>query len=119
MTQRLVRVLCRACRQPVQYPPESLKDLGLDPETDAGQTFFDARGCDECKGSGFRGRSAVSELVEVNDTIRGLILDRRPATEIYAAAQSGGTVLLRDAALARARSGITSVTEINRVTFAE
>jgi type IV pilus assembly protein PilB len=119
MTQRLVRVLCRACRQPVQYPPESLKDWGLDPETDAGQTFFEGRGCDECKGSGFRGRSAVSELVEVNDTIRGLILDRRPATEIYAAAQSGGTVLLRDAALARARGGITSVTEINRVTFAE
>ena len=119
MTQRLLRVLCRACRRPVQYPPESLEEFGLDPETDAAHTFFEAAGCDECQGSGFRGRSAISELVEVTDTIRGLILERRPATEIYAAAQAGGTVLLRDAALAKARSGTTSVAEINRVTFAE
>jgi type IV pilus assembly protein PilB len=61
----------------------------------------------------------VAELVEVTDTIRGLIMERRPATDIYAAAQASGTVLLRDAALIKARAGITSVTEINRVTFAE
>jgi len=119
MTQRLVRVLCRACRRAVQYPPESLKELGLNPDSDSTHTFFEAVGCDECQGSGFRGRSAVSELVEVTDTIRGLILERRPATEIYTAAQGSGTVLLRDAALAKARAGITSVAEINRVTFAE
>jgi type IV pilus assembly protein PilB len=119
MTQRLVRVLCRSCRRPVQYPPEGLKDLGLDPDKDAAQTFFEHDGCDECQGSGFRGRSAISELVEVTDTIRGLILERRPATEIYAAAQTGGTLLLRDAALAKARGGVTSVAEVNRVTFAE
>ena len=119
MTQRLVRVLCRACRRPVQYSPESLEDFGLDPETDAAHTFFETAGCDECQDSGYRGRSAISELVEVTDTIRGLILERRPATEIYAAAQTGGTVLLRDAALAKARGGVTSVAEVNRVTFAE
>jgi len=61
----------------------------------------------------------VAELVEVTDTIRGLIMERRPATEIYGAAQAGGTVLLRDTARAKARGGITSVAEINRVTFAE
>jgi len=119
MTQRLVRVLCRACRRPVQYSPESLEDFGLDPETDAAHTFFETAGCDECQDSGYRGRSAISELVEVTDTIRGLILERRPATEIYAAAQTGGTLLLRDAALAKARGGVTSVAEVNRVTFAE
>ena len=119
MTQRLVRVLCRACRRAVQYPPESLDELGLDPDADPSRTFFESAGCDECQGSGFRGRSAVSELVEVTDTIRGLILERRPATEIYTAAQASGTVLLRDAALAKARAGTTSVGEINRVTFAE
>jgi type IV pilus assembly protein PilB len=119
MTQRLLRVLCRACRRPVQYSPESLEDFGLDPETDAAHTFFESAGCDECQGSGFRGRSAISELVEVTDTIRGLILERRPAIEIYAAAQTGGTVLLRDAALAKARGGVTSMAEVNRVTFAE
>jgi type IV pilus assembly protein PilB len=119
MTQRLVRVLCRACRRPVQYSRESLEEFGLDPETDFAHTFFEAAGCEECQGSGFRGRSAISELVEVTDTIRGLILERRPATEIYAAAQASGTVLLREAALIKARGGATSVAEINRVTFAE
>ncbi|RPI11315.1 MAG: type II/IV secretion system protein, partial [Zetaproteobacteria bacterium] len=119
MTQRLVRVLCRACRRAVRYPPESLEELGLDQAADASRTFYESAGCDECQGSGFRGRSAVSELVEVTDTIRGLILERRPATEIYAAAQASGTVLLRDAALAKARTGTTTVAEINRVTFAE
>lgn len=119
MTQRLVRVLCRACRRPVQYSRESLEEFGLDPETDFAHTFFEAAGCEECQGSGFRGRSAISELVEVTDTIRGLILERRPATEIYAAAQASGTVPLREAALIKARGGATSVAEINRVTFAE
>jgi type IV pilus assembly protein PilB len=61
----------------------------------------------------------VAELVEITDTIRGLILERRPATEIYAAAQASGTVLLREAALAKVHAGITSMGEINRVTFAE
>jgi len=119
MTQRLVRVLCRACRRPVKYAAESLEEFGLDAGIDAGQTFYEAGGCDECQGSGFRGRSAVAELVEVTDTIRGLIMERRPATEIYAGAQAGGTVLLRNAALAKARAGVTSVAEINRVTYAE
>jgi type IV pilus assembly protein PilB len=119
MTQRLVRVLCRACRRPVQYPPASFEEWGLDPEEEASQTFYEASGCDECQGSGFRGRSAVAELVEITDTIRGLILERRPATEIYAAAQASGTVLLREAALAKVHAGITSMGEINRVTFAE
>jgi type IV pilus assembly protein PilB len=119
MTQRLVRVLCRSCRREIRYPPTALDELGLDPKTDAGRTFYEMGGCEDCQGSGFRGRSAVAELVEVTDTIRGLIMERRPASEIYAAAQTGGTVLLRDAARAKARAGITSVGEINRVTFAE
>jgi len=119
LTQRLVRSLCRSCRRPAQYSLENLKEWGLDPEEDAGRTFYEAVGCDECQGSGFRGRSAIAELVEVTDAIRELILDRRPSSEIYAAAQAGGTVLLRDGALFKGRAGVTTVTEINRVTFAE
>jgi len=119
LTQRLVRVLCRACRRPVHYPPQTLEESGLSPEADAAHTFYEAGGCDECQGSGFRGRSAIAELVEITDPIRALILDRRPASEIYAAAQVGGTVLLRDAALAKARAGVTTLAEVNRVTFAE
>jgi type IV pilus assembly protein PilB len=119
LTQRLVRVLCRHCRQPVHYPQQTLEESGLDPEGDAAQTFFEAAGCEDCQGTGFRGRTAVAELVEVTDAIRALILGRRPATEIYSAAQAGGTVLLRDTALEKARAGVTTVEEINRVTFAE
>jgi type IV pilus assembly protein PilB len=119
LTQRLVRVLCRSCRRPKQYAPALLEEWGLDPERDAGLTFFEEVGCDECQGSGFRGRSAIAELLEVTDTIRELILDRRPSSEIYTAAQAGGTVLLREGALTKARTGVTTVAEINRVTFAE
>jgi type IV pilus assembly protein PilB len=119
LTQRLVRVLCRSCRRPTQYSPAQLKEWGLDPERDAGQTFFEAVGCDECQGSGFRGRSAIAELLELTDAVRELILNRRPPSEIYSAAQNGGTVLLRETALTKARTGVTTVTEINRVTFAE
>jgi type IV pilus assembly protein PilB len=119
LTQRLVRVLCSACRRPVQIPEDQLEELGLDPERDASHTFFEGGGCDECQGSGFRGRTAIAELVEMTDAIRGLIMDRRSASEISAAAQAGGTVLLRDSALEKARAGFTTVAEINRVTFAE
>jgi type IV pilus assembly protein PilB len=96
-----------------------LEDSGLDPDPDALRTFFEAVGCEECQGTGFRGRTAVAELVEMTDAIRALIMDRRPAGEIYAAAQAGGTLLLRTAALEKARAGVTTIVEMNRVTFAE
>jgi len=119
LTQRLVRVLCRACRRPTRYPREALEELGLNPARDAAHTFYEAVGCEACHGSGFRGRTAVAELVEITDAIRTLIIDRRPSSEISTAAQAGGTLLLREAALDKARAGITTVAEINRVTFGE
>jgi type IV pilus assembly protein PilB len=119
LTQRLVRVLCRSCHRPARYPREALEELGLDPKRDEAQMFYEAVGCEACGGSGFRGRTAVGELVEITDPIRALILDRRPASEIAAAARTGGTVLLREATLEKARAGITTVAEINRVTFGE
>jgi type IV pilus assembly protein PilB len=119
LTQRLIRVLCRACRRPTRYPREALEELGLDPQQDAVRTFYESVGCEECGGSGFRGRTAVAELVEMTDPIRALILDRRPSREISGASRTGGTVLLREAALEKARAGVTTVAEINRVTFGE
>ncbi len=119
LTQRLVRVLCRSCRREASYPREALEELGLDPAQDATRTFYESVGCEECGGSGFRGRTAVAELVEITDAIRALILGRRPSSEIAGAARTGGTVLLREAALEKARAGVTTVAEINRVTFGE
>jgi type IV pilus assembly protein PilB len=118
LTQRLVRVLCRVCRRPATPTPEELEESGLDPATEQG-VFYAAAGCEACHGSGFRGRTAIAELVELTDRIRELILDRRPASEILGAAQAAGTTLLRAGALARARAGITTLGEANRVTFAE
>jgi type IV pilus assembly protein PilB len=119
LTQRLVRVLCRVCRRPVQYPRPALREYGLDEERDEPRTFYEAVGCETCQGTGFRGRTAVAELVEMNDNIRTLIMERRPGSVILGAAQEAGTLLLRDAALEKARAGSTSVDEMNRVTFAE
>jgi type IV pilus assembly protein PilB len=119
LTQRLVRVLCRVCRRPVTYGADQLRECGLDPERDDARTFYEAVGCETCQGTGFRGRTAVAELVEMNDNIRTLIMERRPGSVILGAALEGGTLLLRDAALEKARAGSTSVDEMNRVTFAE
>jgi len=119
LTQRLVRVLCRLCRRPARYGRDALHEHGLDPELDESRTFYEAVGCETCQGTGFRGRTAVAELVEMNDNIRTLIMERRPGSVILAAAQEGGTILLREAALEKARAGSTSVDEMNRVTFAE
>jgi type IV pilus assembly protein PilB len=119
LTQRLVRVLCHACRRPVHYTPAEIEDWGLDPVEDGARTFYDSGGCEQCQGTGYRGRSAIAELVEITDPIRALILERRPATEIYAAARADGTSLLRDAALAKGRAGVTSLAEINRVTYGD
>ncbi len=119
LTQRLVRVLCRECRSPGRLDPKRLEESGLDPAEEAQYTYYEFRGCDACKGTGFRGRTAVAELVEVTDAIRALILDRRPATEVMAAAKAGGTVTLREAALVKCRAGITTLEEVNRVSFAE
>jgi type IV pilus assembly protein PilB len=103
----------------VHYTPAEIEDWGLDPVEDGTRTFYDPGGCEDCQGTGYRGRSAIAELVEITDPIRALILERRPATEIYAAARADGTSLLRDAALAKGRAGITSLTEINRVTYGD
>ncbi len=119
LTQRLVRVLCRSCRRATQYPREALEELGLDRVRDAARPFYEAVGCEACQGSGFRGRTAVAELVEITDAIRTLIMDRRPSSEIAGGAQAGGTLLLREVALDKARAGATTVGEINRVTFGE
>ena len=119
LTQRLVRVLCSECRRPAQPERALFEESDLDPAAEARFPYHEPRGCEACKGTGFRGRTAIAELVEITDAIRALILDRRPSTEIMAAAQAGGTLLLREEALAKARDGLTTLEEVNRVTFAE
>ena len=117
MAQRLVRLLCQACRRPAEVAPALLRESGLDPDLYHDQVFYESAGCDECGGTGFHGRTAVAELLDMSDRIRQLILERRPASEIKQAAREEGMTLLRDSALEKVFTGVTTLREINKVTF--
>jgi len=119
LAQRLVRKICPHCREEIAVPPEVLVAGGLDPARLKGQVFYEGRGCLECDGTGFHGRVAIAELLDLSDTIRGLILERRPAAEIKKAAKDEGMIFLREAALAKVFDGSTTLKEINKVTFVD
>ena len=119
MAQRLVRVLCRHCKQPVTHDPELLKTYGLTDEQCRTADFHDAPGCKECNGLGYSGRSAIVELLEMNDEMREMIAGKSPVSELKKKAAANGTVFLRQAALEKVLRGETTFREIDRVTFAE
>src|ERR1700746_2558962 len=117
MAQRLVRVICDHCKKRVQYAPEVLKESGLDPAEWSSIPFYEGTGCLECSGSGYRGRSAITELLDLSDNIREMIINRRPTSEIKRAAKAEGMTFLRNAGLEKIRKGVTTLREINKVTF--
>ncbi|PYU12467.1 MAG: pilus assembly protein PilB [Acidobacteria bacterium] len=119
LAQRLVRVICPNCKRAKKYSPEELKELGLDPEVWANATLLEGVGCLECSGTGYHGRTAICELMDLTDRIREMIVDRRPTSEIKRAAREEGMATLRESGLAKIKAGITSVKEINKVTFVE
>src|SRR5258706_533430 len=119
LAQRLVRVVCVHCKKKVRYSREILSASGLDPEICGQVEFVEGVGCLECSGTGFRGRSAISELLDLSDHIREMIISRRPTSEIKRVARDEGMTFLRDSALAKVRDGLTTLKEINKVTFIE
>jgi len=119
MAQRLVRVICAKCTKPKKYSPEELKEAGLDPVVWGNVTFAEGAGCLECSGTGYHGRTAICELLDLTDRIREMIVDRRPTSEIKRVACEEGMITLRESGLAKIRAGITTVKEINKVTFVE
>ena len=119
MAQRLVRVLCRHCKTPVTYERDLLASYGLSQEQCARANFYEAPGCKECGGLGFSGRSAIVELLEMNDEMRELIAAKSPISELKKRALQNGTIFLRQAALEKVLRGETTFKEIDRVTFAE
>jgi type II secretory ATPase GspE/PulE/Tfp pilus assembly ATPase PilB-like protein len=119
LAQRLVRKICEHCRREVSVSGQLLHDSGLDPAAVRGWRFFEGGGCIECNGTGFHGRLAVSELLDLSDRIRELILDRRPASEIKRAAKEEGMSFLRESALMKVAEGVTTLREINKVTFVD
>ena len=119
LAQRLVRLICESCRTAVHYPPEVLEASGLDPVQWSKVPLYEGPGCIECAGTGFRGRTAIHELLDLSDRIREMILARRPTSEIRRAAREEGMRFLRESALDKVRLGMTTLKEINKVTFIE
>jgi type IV pilus assembly protein PilB len=119
LAQRLVRVICEHCKRRTRYPDALLVESGLNPEEWRDVPLYEGAGCFECGGTGFRGRSAIHELLDLTDVIREMILNRRPTSEIKRAAKEDGMTFLRDSAVLKMREGITTLREINKVTFIE
>ena len=118
MAQRLVRRLCETCRRRSSVSPEELELSGLEP-SDSNRRFYEGEGCIDCHGTGFRGRTAVCELLGLTDRLRQLILERRSTTELKSAAREEGMRALRDHALEKVFAGVTTLSDINKVTFVE
>src|SRR5229473_2940695 len=119
LAQRLVRIICENCKKQIHHSPETLRESTLDPAQWSQIPFYEGQGCLECSGSGYRGRTAITELLDLSDKIREMIIDRRPTSEIKRAAKDEGMTFLRDAGLAKIRAGVTTLREINKVTFVE
>ena len=117
LAQRLVRTICPDCRHPMTIPDEELREAMIDPRLAAEHTFHAGGGCMECGGTGYRGRTAICELLDLSDRIRELILDRRPTSEIKQAARDAGMRFLRESAVEQVLQGRTTLHEINKVTF--
>lgn len=119
LAQRLVRTICDFCVRTVGYDEETLNLSGLDVSEWRDFEFREGSGCIECGGTGYRGRTAIHELLDLTDPIREIILEKKPASEVRKLAQAEGMQFLRESALDRVRRGLTTLKEINKVTFIE
>ncbi len=119
LAQRLVRLICPACKRPYRPSTEELIQSGLGTDEFRDRIYYESAGCLHCNRTGYRGRTAIHELLGLTDNIRDLIVERRPSSEIRRAAQAEGLSSLRASALEKVMAGVTSLREINRVTFAE
>lgn len=119
IAQRLIRKLCTRCRRPVNLSNEALQGGGVDPTQTAGATFFEPVGCETCNHTGYLGRSAIIEFLEMDDELRELIVSKVPIARLKQYARERGTRFLREAAVQKLCSGETSLREVNRITFVE
>jgi type IV pilus assembly protein PilB len=119
LAQRLIRLLCPTCKRPYRPSDEELVESALDPQMFGGRELYRSVGCDACNHTGYRGRSAIHELLDMTDNIREMIIERRPGSEIRRQAEKEGLSSLRESAVKKVANGLTTLYEINRVTFVE
>lgn len=119
LAQRLVRKLCPTCKRQYQPTDAEIVESGLRPADVSDRTFYRNVGCDACNHTGYRGRTAIHELLDMSDTVREMIIERRPGSEIRRQAEKEGLSSLRESAVKKVYAGQTTLHEINRVTFVE
>jgi type IV pilus assembly protein PilB len=119
LAQRLVRIICAHCKRPAKITPAMFEESAIDPQLAVTHTFYEGAGCIECGGTGFKGRMAICELLDLSDSIREMILARRPSSEIKKTAHEEGMRFLRESAVEKVLQGATTLREINKVTFVE
>src|SRR2546422_4303611 len=119
LAQRLVRLICSHCKRPTKVETKALVESALDPTLAQTHQFYEGAGCIECGGTGFKGRTAICELLDLSDPIREMILGRRPNSEVKKAAHEEGMRFLRESAVEKVLHGLTTLREINKVTFVE
>jgi len=119
LAQRLDRMICSNCAKPVRDADSLLIESGLDPQKYADFDFYEGVGCLECNGTGYRGRTAIHELLDLSDRIRDMIIARRPTSEIKRVAHEEGMTFLRESAVAKVFARETTLREINKATFIE
>ena len=119
LAQRLVRMICTHCKRPIKVSRALLEESGLDPALEHTHTFCEGIGCIECGGTGYKGRTAICELLDLTDRIREMILEKRATSEIKKAAREEGMRFLRGSAVERVMEGVTTLREINKVSFVE
>ncbi|TXI43250.1 GspE/PulE family protein [Methylophilus sp.] len=117
IAQRLVRALCPHCAEPFVPDADMLRASGLSTEQAAAMQFQHAQGCGHCRGTGYKGRKAVAEMLVLNDELREMIIARQPIRQLKEAAARNGMRTIRQAAISAVAEGMTSLQEINRVTF--
>jgi type IV pilus assembly protein PilB len=117
--QRLVRKICVHCKRPVAYDRQTLEESGLDYDHLKDHIFYEGAGCRECNGQGYHGRTAILELLDLDDDLRDLIISKASVSRLKEAARVAGTAFLRDSAVEKLLKGDTTLEEINRVTFVE
>jgi type II secretory ATPase GspE/PulE/Tfp pilus assembly ATPase PilB-like protein len=119
LAQRLVRLLCSRCKKQYQPADDELIESGLSPGKFRDRVYYKSVGCEICNSTGYRGRTAIHELIDMSDNIRELIIARKPGSEVRRAAREEGLGSLRESALRLVFEGQTTLHEINRVTFVE
>lgn len=119
LAQRLARLICAGCREPVELPPQALSDIGVPREEIGAFTCFHGAGCSQCNGTGYRGRIALYEVMPMSEELRSLVLNGASATEIKRTSIALGMKTLRMSGITKLREGQTTIEEVVRVTMAD